>query len=219
VSQVCYFPRWKLVYTIRLTPSFIEQAGLQLGMTPGVYARGGRGMKINYAIVDCHLGRSLVAATERGVSAVTLGDDDSALESALRVEYPKAEIRRDENKLTASVQQILSHLKGEARRLELPLDLQPTAFQLRVWEELRRIPYGGARSYRQVAEAIGQPSATRAVARACAANPVALVTPCHRVVREDGGLSGYRWGVARKAELLAREQKATDETGRREPGP
>ena len=183
-----------------------EKSGADLGMTPAIYRRGGQGMKINYSMTECPLGRLLVARTERGVCAVTLGDVDSLLEAALRDEYPRADIRRDEHDLTALVERILAHIKGEERQLDVPLDLQATAFQLRVWEELRRIPYGSTRSYSEVAARLGQPQATRAVARACACNPVALLTPCHRVVREDGSLSGYRWGVDRKAHLLAREK-------------
>jgi AraC family transcriptional regulator of adaptative response/methylated-DNA-[protein]-cysteine methyltransferase len=189
-----------------------EKAGTELGMTPAVYARGGQGMKINYSITDSALGRLLVAQTVRGVCAVTLGDEDSILESALRDEYPRAEIHHDENGLAAIVKQVLAHINGEKRHLDLPLDLQATAFQLRVWEELRRIPYGDTRSYSEVAASLGQPKATRAVARACASNPVALITPCHRVVRGDGSLSGYRWGVDRKANLLAQEKRLAEKS-------
>jgi AraC family transcriptional regulator of adaptative response/methylated-DNA-[protein]-cysteine methyltransferase len=183
-----------------------EKEPARLGMTPAAYRRGGKGMSIDYAIVDCHLGRMLVAATGRGVCAVSFGESDEALEMALRAEYPAADVRRGGAGLEEIVAALLGHLEGAAPRLDLPLDLQATAFQLRVWEELRKIPYGATRSYAEVAEAIGQPSATRAVARACATNPVALINPCHRVVRSDGGLSGYRWGVGRKETLLRREK-------------
>ena len=173
-------------------------------------------MHINYAIADSPLGRLLVAATERGVCSVQFGDGDEELEAALAAEYPAADIKRDEARLGGAVESLLRHLEGSRPDLSLPLDVQATAFQLRVWEELRRIPYGSTRSYSEVAAALGQPTATRAVARACATNPVALVTPCHRVVRAGGALGGYRWGVARKERLLEQEgggAAGDDETG------
>jgi len=183
-----------------------EKAPEQLGMTPATYARGGRGMKITYTIADSPLGRLLVAQTERGICAVNLGETDAELERLLADEYPHAGLRRDESGSGEVIEQLVKHLRGDERQLDLPLDVQATAFQLRVWEELRRIPYGQTRSYREVAVSLGQPTATRAVARARATNPVALVTPCHRIVREDGSLGGYRWGIERKAKLLAQEQ-------------
>jgi AraC family transcriptional regulator of adaptative response/methylated-DNA-[protein]-cysteine methyltransferase len=183
-----------------------ERAGAELGMTPAVYARGGSGERITYTIAGCALGRLLVAATGRGLCAVRLGDSDAELESALAAEFRAAEIHRDAAALGEWVGTILRHLEGEQTSLDLPLDVRATAFQRRVWEELRRIPYGATRSYGDVARAVGQPSAVRAVARACASNPVALVTPCHRVVRGDGSLGGYRWGLERKRALLAAEQ-------------
>ena len=183
-----------------------ERASAQLGMTPVTYRKGGRGMSIGYSIADCPLGRVLVAATERGVCMVSLGDADAVLEAALVSEYPNAEIHRDAAELSKWVKAILNNLNGRERRLDLPLDVEATAFQRRVWQELRRIPYGRTRSYSEVAHAIGRPRAVRAVARACATNPVSIVVPCHRVVREDGGLAGYRWGLKRKKSLLEREQ-------------
>ena len=182
-----------------------EKASEQLGMTPAAYRRGGKGMTINYTIVNCHLGRLLVAATERGVCAVSFGEEDRQLESSLNAEYPAAIIHRDENRLNNWVDPLLSHLNGSQRHLDLPVDLQATAFQLKVWEELRRIPYGETRTYGEIAKGMGRPSANRAVARACAANPVALITPCHRVIRGDGELGGYRWGLKRKKALLSGE--------------
>src|SRR5580693_5399332 len=182
-----------------------ERAPSQLGMTPATYRQGGAGMRVNYTIVDSPLGRLLVGATERGVSAVYLGESDLRLEEALKKEYPRAEIRRDRNGLEGWVSKILEHLRGREPNLDLPTDVQATAFQRRVWEELRRIPYGATRTYSQVARAIGQPAAVRAVARACATNPVSVVVPCHRVVRGDGKLAGYRWGVERKQALLEHE--------------
>ena len=164
-------------------------------------------MKIRYATVNSPLGRLLVAATPRGICAVCLGDSDARLRAALSGEYPKAEIRQDASALAQWLKGILNYLKGDTSRLDLPVDVVATAFQRRVWEELRRIPYGSTRSYKQVARAIGRPRAARAVARACATNPVSLVVPCHRVVREDGGLGGYRWGLKRKQALLAGEHE------------
>jgi len=191
-----------------------EGAPARLGMTPATYGRGGRSMRINYTISDSPLGRLLVAATERGVCAVSLGDSDAALEAFLRHEYPSAEIRRDRlprGGLNQAVSRILNHLKGQGPSLHLSLDLQATAFQWRVWKELCSIPYGATRSYSQVARAIGRPKAVRAVARAIATNPVAVVIPCHRVVHQDGSLSGYRWGTERKRALLEKERiAATD---------
>ncbi|MFL6229433.1 MAG: bifunctional DNA-binding transcriptional regulator/O6-methylguanine-DNA methyltransferase Ada [Pyrinomonadaceae bacterium] len=185
-----------------------EGAARQLGMTPATYRRGGRGMNINYTIVDSPLGRLLIAATERGVCSVQFGDHDAELEASLMAEYPAADVSRGGERLGECADAVLRHLEGSCLSVELPLDLRATAFQSRVWEELRRIPYGETRSYKDIAARLGQPTATRAVARACATNPVALVTPCHRVVRGDGSLSGYRWGVERKRALLARERAA-----------
>ena len=189
-------------------------------MTPATYRRRGKGMNINYTIVDCHLGRLLVAGTERGVCAVQFGAQDEELKTALAAEYPAANISSDESGLSEWVEGLLRHLEGSQPALALPLDLQATAFQTRVWAELRQIPYGATRSYAKVAEAIGQPTATRAVARACATNPVALITPCHRVVRESGQLGGYRWGIERKERLLEMEgdnaaEKVTAKDARR----
>jgi AraC family transcriptional regulator of adaptative response/methylated-DNA-[protein]-cysteine methyltransferase len=183
-----------------------ESAPSHLGMTPAVYRRGGLGMHIHYTIVPCPLGLLLVAATERGICAITLGDADDALAAALKREYPAAEIARDAAGLDSAVTAIIRHLRGQEPHLDLPLDVQATAFQWRVWEALRAIPYGSTRSYGEIARAIGQPTAARAVAQACATNRVALAIPCHRVVREDGAVGGYRWGVERKRTLLAQEQ-------------
>lgn len=183
-----------------------ERTPRQLGMTPTVYKKGGAGMNIGYTVVDSPLGRLLVAATEKGVCSVCLGDVDQDLEDALRKEYPAARINKDGVVLDAWVRAILRYLDGYEPNLELPLDLQATAFQWRVWQELMAIPYGSTRSYSQVARAIGRPSATRAVAHACAANRVALLIPCHRVVKQDGSLGGYKWGLERKKRLLAQER-------------
>jgi AraC family transcriptional regulator of adaptative response/methylated-DNA-[protein]-cysteine methyltransferase len=183
-----------------------ERAHTQLGMTPATYARGGVATEIAFAVVPCPLGQLLVAATARGVCRIGLGDDAAALEADLAGEFPAAHIRRDRAELETSVEAILRYLDGREPHLDLPLDVRATAFQRRVWQELQRIPYGETRSYADVARRIGRPSATRAVARACASNPAALVIPCHRVVREDGDLGGYRWGLDRKRALLERER-------------
>jgi len=183
-----------------------EKASAQLGMTPATYRKGGQGMTIRYTIAASPLGLLLVAATERGVCSVQLGDKSEELASGLHAEFPRADIQVDESGLRPQVRALLDYLEGQQPHPDLPLDVQGTAFQKRVWEELRRIPPGQTASYGEIAGRIGQPSAARAVARACATNPVALVTPCHRVVGQDGSISGYRWGVARKRKLLEREQ-------------
>jgi AraC family transcriptional regulator, regulatory protein of adaptative response / methylated-DNA-[protein]-cysteine methyltransferase len=186
-----------------------ERSNAQLGMTPATYRKGGQGMKIGYTIAKSPLGKVLVAATERGVSAVYLGDAESALISELREEYPRAEIAPAPDAFQRWVGEIVQRIEGKQPRMELPLDLQATAFQRRVWQELQRIPRGRTRTYSQVARSLGQPKAVRAVARACARNPVSIVVPCHRVIREDGALAGYRWGISRKEQLLAQERAAT----------
>jgi AraC family transcriptional regulator of adaptative response/methylated-DNA-[protein]-cysteine methyltransferase len=183
-----------------------ERAPAQLGMTPGAYRKGGRGMTIGYTVVDSPLGRLLVGATVRGVSAVYLADTDAVLETTLRAEYPAADIAREDARLGPWVRAILAQLRGHEPHLELPLDVQATAFQWRVWQELRAIPAGRTRSYGEVARLLGRPSAARAVARACATNRLAIVIPCHRVVGASGELTGYRWGVERKQALLERER-------------
>jgi AraC family transcriptional regulator of adaptative response/methylated-DNA-[protein]-cysteine methyltransferase len=182
-----------------------ERADAQLGMTPATYRSGGRGMRLAYTIVACPLGKLLVAATQRGVCAVCLGDSDTKLAAALREEYPAAEITEKNGQLSRWTKQIVQHLEGALPHLDLPVDIRATAFQWRVWRELRRIPQGTTRSYSEIARRIGRPRAVRAVARACATNPVAIVIPCHRVVRADRSMGGYRWGTARKEALLARE--------------
>ncbi|HEY3279681.1 MAG TPA: bifunctional DNA-binding transcriptional regulator/O6-methylguanine-DNA methyltransferase Ada [Gemmatimonadales bacterium] len=182
-----------------------ERADAQLGMTPATYARGGAGAEIAYAVVPSPLGRLLVAATTRGICRIGLGDDAATLEADLTAEFPAARIRKDRAGLEQYVTAIVEYLDGREPHLDLPLDIWATAFQRRVWLELQRIPYGKTRSYADVARRIGQPTATRAVARACATNPAALVIPCHRVIREDGEMGGYRWGSERKRALIAQE--------------
>ena len=183
-----------------------ERSNAQLGMTPATYRKGGLGMKLGYTIAKSPLGKVLVAATERGVSAVYLGDSEAQLLGELQQEYPRAEIAPAAQAHQRWVKEIVERIEGKEPHLELPLDLQATAFQRRVWKELQRIPRGRTRTYSQVARSLGQPKAVRAVARACATNPVSIVVPCHRVVREDGALAGYRWGVSRKDQLLAQER-------------
>lgn len=184
-----------------------ERAPERLGMTPATYRRGGEGMTIGYVIVDSPLGRLLVGTTERGVSLVALADADEPLEARLQDEYPNATIVRGQQEHEEFVEAILDFLEGKLPRLDLPVDLQATAFQWQVWEALREIPVGETRSYAQIAKQIGKPTATRAVARACGSNPAALVIPCHRVVRSDGSTGGYRWGAERKEALLAGERR------------
>jgi AraC family transcriptional regulator of adaptative response/methylated-DNA-[protein]-cysteine methyltransferase len=187
--------------------SLYEKAGERLGMTPAVYKKGGKGMKINYTVVAYPLGKLLVARTEKGICAVSFGESDEALRDELSSEFYSAELKNDDSTLKDAVRAILQSLDGEKTILTLPLDLQATAFQMRVWSELRKIPYGETRSYAEIAGAVGNPKAVRAVARACATNPVALVNPCHRVIGSNGKLSGYRWGIERKKQILEREKE------------
>jgi AraC family transcriptional regulator of adaptative response/methylated-DNA-[protein]-cysteine methyltransferase len=163
-------------------------------------------VQIDYTIASSPLGRLLVAMTERGVCAVQMGDSDVALEQDLHAEFPQATIQRADAQLKSAVEKILNHLNSNTQ-IDLPLDIRATAFQRQVWEQLRAIPYGQTLSYGDVAKALGKPGAVRAVGRACATNPVALVIPCHRVVREDKSLGGYRWGLERKKKLLDLEQR------------
>ncbi len=182
-----------------------EKAGAQLGMTPASYRKGGENMKIGYAIATTSLGKVLVASTSRGVSAVYLGENEKTMAEELHNEYPKAEIERAGHEHDNWVAEIVRRAEGSAPSAELPLDVQATAFQRKVWQELQKIPRGATRTYTQVANALGRPRAVRAVARACATNPVSIVVPCHRVIRGDGTLAGYRWGLQRKQKLLERE--------------
>ncbi len=183
-----------------------EGARWQLGMTPASYAKGGRGAEIVYDIVDSPLGRLLVAATEKGICFISLDADDETLVANLKREFPAANaLTRDSETIGPALELLVAYLDGETPHLDLPLDVQATAFQRRVWQELIAIPPGETRSYSEVARAIGNPAARRAVGRACATNPVALIVPCHRVVRGDGAVGNYRWGVQRKEALLARE--------------
>lgn len=183
------------------------QANHLLGMTPSIYQNNGQATEIQYTIRPCPLGWLLAARTERGLCAVRLGDNPESLETTLRNEFAAATLRPQEEGLAPWVDSIVDYLHGHQPHLDLPVDVRATAFQQRVWKELQSIPYGETRSYGQVAQSIEQPRAVRAVARACASNSVALVVPCHRVVRGDGDLGGYRWGVERKQKLLAMENQ------------
>ena len=184
-----------------------EKAPQKLGMTPACYQRCGRGETIRYTIICSPLGELLVAATNKGLCSVKLGETADYLEEELKQEFQNALIKPDDEELHNSTQILLNYLSGNCPLPELPLDVQATAFQLRVWEALRRIPLGETASYSDIAQAIEQPKSVRAVARACATNPVALVIPCHRVVQKNGGLGGYRWGISRKKALLNFEAK------------
>jgi AraC family transcriptional regulator of adaptative response/methylated-DNA-[protein]-cysteine methyltransferase len=187
-----------------------EKTASQLGMTPDKYRRGAIAATVRYAIADSPLGRMLVAATDKGVCAIQFARSDGELIEGLKHEFPFAVRKPDQGGLQTWISALLSTMSGQQSNSALPLDIRATAFQRRVWTYLQSIPFGATRSYSQVAKAIGQPSASRAVARACATNPVAVAIPCHRVVREDGNISGYRWGVERKKALLEIEQRGQD---------
>ncbi len=184
-----------------------EHAARRLGMTPATYARGGRGATIAYTIVESSLGRVLIAGTARGICRVAFGGDDGQLGDALRSEFPAADVGRDDDALGDWAREVLQRIEGRAPSGELPLDIRATAFQWRVWEELRRIPRGATRSYSEVGQLIGNPAAVRAVAKACADNHAAIVIPCHRVNGKDGSLTGYRYGIERKRALQERERE------------
>jgi len=181
--------------------------GAQLGMAPGKFRAGGKDAEIGYAIGESSLGKVLIAATVRGLCSVILGDTDSQLTRELKAQFPAAKIHAEPS-LEPHLRKVVSQFTAHPAALDLPLDLRATAFQMRVWEALRRIPRGETRTYTQVAQSLGQPTAVRAVARACATNPVAVVIPCHRVVGRDGKLTGYRWGVERKEKMLEMEAKS-----------
>jgi AraC family transcriptional regulator of adaptative response/methylated-DNA-[protein]-cysteine methyltransferase len=184
--------------------SAYTQAARQFGMTPATYRDGGA-TGIAYTVAESPLGWLLVAGTAKGLCAVRLGDSPAALEAELASEFPAAALARDDTGLGEPVAALMGYLRGAQPHLDLPLDVRATAFQQQVWRALQAIPAGSTRSYGEVAAAIGRPTSARAVARACATNPVALVIPCHRVIREDGALGGYRWGLERKRRLLAQE--------------
>ncbi|MBW4633679.1 MAG: bifunctional DNA-binding transcriptional regulator/O6-methylguanine-DNA methyltransferase Ada [Iphinoe sp. HA4291-MV1] len=182
-----------------------EKASKQLGMTPKTYQCSGKGMHIAYTVVPCSLGYLLVATTEKGICAVKLGDEADDLERLLVSEFHQAQIARDDDIHREWVQTILNFIIGDEQHLDLPLDVLGTAFQKQVWQALQKIPYGETRTYADIAREIGKPHAVRAVGSACGANPTALIVPCHRVLRTDGNLGGYHWGIERKQKLLAQE--------------
>jgi len=188
-----------------------ERTASQLGMTPDKYRRGAIAATIRYTCADSPLGRMLIAATDRGICAIQFARTEGELIEGLKREFPFAVRKSDNNGLASWVGALLRHMRGKDRDKDanssLPLDIRATAFQRRVWRYLQSIPFGATRSYSQVAKAVGKPRAARAVARACATNPVAVAIPCHRVIREDGGMGGYRWGIERKKALLEMEQR------------
>jgi AraC family transcriptional regulator, regulatory protein of adaptative response / methylated-DNA-[protein]-cysteine methyltransferase len=184
-----------------------ERTASQLGMTPDKYRRGAIAATIRYTFTDSPLGRMLVATTEKGICAIQFADTDDELTEGLKREFPFAVRKRDDESMQVWTKALLSQMEGQKLNRSLPLDIQATAFQRRVWAHLQSMPFGTTQSYGEVAKAIGRPTAARAVARACATNPVAVAIPCHRVVREDGGMGGYRWGVQRKETLLQLEQQ------------
>jgi AraC family transcriptional regulator of adaptative response/methylated-DNA-[protein]-cysteine methyltransferase len=187
-----------------------ESAKQHLGMTPTEFRRGGKDVAIRYTIADSPLGKMLVASTDAGLCAVTFGSLESELEDDLVSRFPTSDRKRDDVNLGTMVKQILAQMTEHPVTLELPIDVRATVFQRRVWEALRRIPRGQTRTYSQIAQEIGQPTAVRAVARACATNPIAVVVPCHRVIGSDGTLTGYRWGVERKKKLLELENDGNE---------
>ena len=187
---------------------FYEGASGRLGMTPGAWRKGGAGAAIRFAVGQCSLGAILVAATEAGICAISFGDDPDALVRGLQDRFPGADLLGGDPAFEETVARVVGLVEAPGQPFDLPLDIRGTAFQQRVWQALRALPAGATASYRDIAAAVGAPAAVRAVARACAANTLAVAIPCHRVVRSDGALSGYRWGVERKAALLRREDAA-----------
>lgn len=194
-----------------------DSASAELGMAPSAFRRKGAGLIVRYAGAPTSLGFVLVAATDKGICKIGFGDDAAILADELRSEFANAELVEDTARLAPFIAQIDAYLRGTRQDFDLPLDVAATAFRQRVWDALRRIPYGETRSYSQIAEAVGAPRAVRAVASACATNPVALAIPCHRVVQKGGALAGYRWGLPRKAALLDNEARHAGDTSRDEP--
>lgn len=188
------------------TGRFYARSSELLGMTPKSFRSGGQGESIQFAVAQCSLGAILVAATDRGICAILLGEDRAALIEDVQRRFPKARLQDGDAGFESRVAQVVALVEAPRLGLDLPLDVRGSAFQQRVWQALRAIPPGKTASYTQIARTIGAPSAVRAVAQACAANPIAVAIPCHRVVRNDGGLAGYRWGLERKRALLDRER-------------
>jgi AraC family transcriptional regulator of adaptative response/methylated-DNA-[protein]-cysteine methyltransferase len=187
-----------------------ERTASHLGMTPDKYRRGAVAASIRYTCADSPLGRMLVAATDKGICSIQFADSDGELTEGLKREFPFAVRKRDDESMRSWTNAVLDQIAGHKLNRTLPLDIQATAFQRRVWTHLQSLPFGVTQSYGEVAKAIGRPTAARAVARACATNPVAVAIPCHRVVREDGEMGGYRWGVERKRTLLQLEQQGKE---------
>ncbi len=183
-----------------------EKSHRKLGVDPGTFRRGGEGLQIQYTIVDSPLGRLLVASTEKGVCGVCMGGSDTAVVAALLGDYPQAVLHRNDAGMKKWVTAFLDYFDGQRFPPDLPIDVQATAFQWKVWREIQSIPYGATSTYSDIAQTIGRPQGARAVANACASNRVALVVPCHRVIGKDGGLRGYKWGTKRKQTLLSLEQ-------------
>jgi len=184
-----------------------EKTSPHFGVSPGIFRRGGEGLRIHYTIVDSRIGRVLLAATQRGACAVCMGASDEAVEAALKEDYYAADLHRDDEGMEKWTEALLSYFDGQEFPRDLPLDVQATAFQWRVWKEIQSIPYGQTATYSNIAKSLGRPQAARAVARACATNPVAIVIPCHRVIGKDASLGGYAWGVKRKKTLLSLENR------------
>ncbi len=197
------------IYSVGYSSSsrLYENSDEKLGMAPSAYRKRGQGMTIFFSVTPCPLGQLLVAVTERGICKLSLGDQPEELLADLAHEFARAERLRDDEGVGYWVGKIIVYLEGWQPHLDLPLDLRATAFQLKVWRQLQAIPVGETRAYSDIAAAIGQPTASRAVANACAGNPVALVIPCHRIIRKDKGLGGYRWGIERKRALLEGERR------------
>jgi len=187
--------------------NFYADSTQRLGMTPKAYKKGGANETIRFAVAQSSLGAVLVAATEKGICAITIDDDADTLVKDLQDRFPKAELIGADKGFEKTVAQVIGLVEDPTKTINLPLDIRGTAFQQKVWKALRKIPAGKTVSYTDIAEKIGSPQSVRAVAGACAANKIAIAVPCHRVVRTDGDLSGYRWGVARKCEILKRESK------------
>lgn len=184
-----------------------------LGVNPGAFRRGGKGLQIGYTIVDSPIGRLLLGATDRGLCAVCIGGSDQTVEAALREDYYAADLRRDDHQMMNWAKEFSKYFGGTQLSPALPIDVQATAFQWKVWKQIQAIPYGATLSYSEIAEKIGKPRAVRAVANACGANHVALLIPCHRVVGKNGRLGGYGWGVRRKRMLLSMESKRSPREG------
>jgi AraC family transcriptional regulator of adaptative response/methylated-DNA-[protein]-cysteine methyltransferase len=187
---------------------FYADADAVLGMTPTTFRAGGKDMRLRFAVAECSLGAILVAASDKGIAAILLGDDPRALLRDLEDRFPKAELIGGNRDFEGIVAKVVGLVEAPATGLDLPLDVRGTAFQHRVWQALREIPAGTTTTYAEIAQRLGMPRAVRAIAGACAANTIAVAIPCHRVIRNDGALAGYRWGVERKGKLIAREAKS-----------